>query len=157
MAEKVVHLSSVAGSPLLDSGGARLGRVEDVIAQLGMGDGMPLVTGLKARIGGRELFVPINRIAGLGPAAARTSTTKLNLAQFERRPEAGDAVDRHEQLAAADTGLQAGHQWHAVAHAELGDHILDAPQAGAPGVLQRTAGHRGQVHNLFGHTAPPEG
>jgi CBS domain-containing protein len=96
MAEKVVHLSSVAGSPLQDSGGARLGRVEDVIAQLGMGDGMPLVTGLKARIGGRELFVPINRIAGLGPAAARTSTTKLNLAQFERRP--GEVLLRSDVL-----------------------------------------------------------
>jgi CBS domain-containing protein len=96
MAERVVHLSSVAGSPLLDSGGARLGRVQDVIAQLGMGDGMPLVAGLKARIGGRELFVPIARVASLGPAAACTSTTKLNLAQFERRP--GEVLLRSDVL-----------------------------------------------------------
>ena len=85
MPDAVVHLSSVAGSPLLDSTGARLGRVEDVIARLGQGEGLPLVSGLKARIGGRELFVPADRIERLEPTAARTSTTKLNLAQFERR------------------------------------------------------------------------
>jgi CBS domain-containing protein/sporulation protein YlmC with PRC-barrel domain len=86
MADAVVHLSSVAGSPLLDSAGTRLGRVQDVIARLDQGARLPLVSGLKARIGGRELFVPANRIEHLGAAAAQTSTTKLNLAHFERRP-----------------------------------------------------------------------
>jgi CBS domain-containing protein len=85
MPEAVLHLSSLAGSPLLDSSGERLGRVEDLIVRLGVGDQLPPVTGLKARIGGREMFVPADRIAQLGPEAARTSTTKLNLAQFERR------------------------------------------------------------------------
>jgi CBS domain-containing protein/sporulation protein YlmC with PRC-barrel domain len=85
MADAVVHLSSLAGSPLLDSAGERLGRVEDLVARLDLGDGLPPVIGLKARIGGRELFVPIDRVERLEPAAARTSTTKLNLAQFERR------------------------------------------------------------------------
>jgi CBS domain-containing protein len=96
MAEAVVHLSSVAGSPLLDSAGARLGRVDDVIARLDLGDRMPPVTGLKARIGGRELFVPANRIARLEPGAARTSTTKLNLARFERR--GGEVLLRSDLL-----------------------------------------------------------
>jgi CBS domain-containing protein len=96
MAERVVHLSSVAGSPLVDSGGARLGRVQDVIAQLGSGGALPHVTGLKAQIGGRELFVPIDRVARLGPGAAQTSTTKLNLAHFERRP--GEVLLRSDIL-----------------------------------------------------------
>jgi CBS domain-containing protein len=91
-----VHLSSVAGSPLLDSAGARLGRVQDVIARLDGGTSLPLVVGLKARIGGRELFVPANRIERLEAAAARTSTTKLNLAQFERRP--GEVLLRADVL-----------------------------------------------------------
>ena len=82
----VIHVSSVAGSPLLDSAGERLGRVEDVIARLDQGHGLPPVVGLQARIGGRELFVPIDRVEQLGPDTVRTSTTKLNLAQFERRP-----------------------------------------------------------------------
>ena len=85
MPEDVLHLSSLVGSPLLDSSGDTLGRVVDVIARLDGEDELPPVTGLKARIGGRELFVPADRVAQLEPNAARTSTTKLDLAQFERR------------------------------------------------------------------------
>ena len=82
-----LHVSSLAGSPLLDSAGQRLGRVEDVIVRLDRRDEQPLVTGLKARIGGRQLFVPADRIGRLEADAAHMSTTKLNLAQFERRPQ----------------------------------------------------------------------
>jgi CBS domain-containing protein len=79
-----VHLSSVLRSPLLDRAGDRLGRVEDLIVRLADG-GYPPVTGLKARIGGRELFVPANRIASLEPGAVRLSGEKLSLGRFERR------------------------------------------------------------------------
>jgi CBS domain-containing protein len=81
---------------MLDSAGGRLGRVQDVVARLDHSRGLPPVVGLKARIGGRELFVPIDRVAQLEPAAARTSTTKLNLAQFERRP--GEVLLRADVL-----------------------------------------------------------
>ncbi len=94
--DSIVHLSSVAGSPLLDSSSERLGRVDDVIARLDSGDSLPPVIGLKARIGGREMFVPASRIAQLGPDDVRTSTTKLNLAQFERRP--GEVLLRGDVL-----------------------------------------------------------
>jgi CBS domain-containing protein/sporulation protein YlmC with PRC-barrel domain len=96
MSDTVVHVSSLAGSPLLDSTGERLGRIEDVIARLDLAEGLPPVVGLVARIGGREMFVPIDRIAQLGPDAAHTSTTKLNLAQFERRP--GEVLLRADLL-----------------------------------------------------------
>ena len=96
MPEAVLHLSSFVGSPLLDSSGERLGRVEDVIVRLDAGDELPPVTGLKARIGGREMFVPADRIAHLEQPAARASTTKLNLAQFERRP--GEVLLRADLL-----------------------------------------------------------
>ena len=96
MPGSVLHLSSVVGSPLLDSAGERLGRVEDLIARLDAGDQLPSVTGLKARIGGREMFVPADRIARLAPQEARTSTTKLNLARFERRP--GEVLLRGDVL-----------------------------------------------------------
>jgi CBS domain-containing protein len=86
MPDAILHLSSLVGSPLLDSSGKRLGRVEDVIARLDLGDRPPPITGLMARIASRDMFVPADRVAHLEPAAARTSTTKLNLAQFERRP-----------------------------------------------------------------------
>ena len=96
MPEAILHLSSLVGSPLLDSSGKRLGRVGDVIARLDLGDRLPLVTGLMARIAGRDMFVPADRVAHLEPAGARTSTTKLNLAQFERRP--GEVLLRADVL-----------------------------------------------------------
>jgi CBS domain-containing protein len=85
LTQSVVHLSSVLRSPLLDRAGDRLGRVEDLIVRLADG-GYPPVTGLKARIGGRELFVPVDRIAALEPGAVRLAGEKLSLGRFERRP-----------------------------------------------------------------------
>jgi len=79
-----VHLSTILRSPLLDRAGERLGRVEDLIVRLADG-GYPPVTGLKARIGGRDLFVPTDRIATLEPGAVKLSGEKLSLGRFERR------------------------------------------------------------------------
>jgi CBS domain-containing protein len=80
----MLHLSSVLRCPLLDRSGDRLGRVEDLIVRLA-DRGYPPVTGLKAKIGGRELFVPVDRIAELAPGAVRLSGEKLSLGRFERR------------------------------------------------------------------------
>jgi CBS domain-containing protein len=94
---EITHVSSLAGAPLLDSAGERLGRVDDVVVRLGV-QGLPPVLGLKCRIGGRETFLPIDSVAQLGPDVVQTSTTKLNLAQFERRPNElllrSDVLDR---------------------------------------------------------------
>jgi CBS domain-containing protein len=84
LTQPVAHLSSVLRSPLLDRAGDRLGRVEDLIVRLADG-GYPPVTGLKARIGGRELFVPVDRIAALEPGSVRLAGEKLSLGRFERR------------------------------------------------------------------------
>jgi CBS domain-containing protein len=90
-----MHLSTVLRSPLLDRTGERLGRVEDLIVRLADG-GYPPVTGLKARIGGRELFVPIDKIATLQDGAARLAGQKLNLGRFERR--VGEVLLRQDVL-----------------------------------------------------------
>jgi CBS domain-containing protein len=86
------------GSPLLDGSGDRLGRVDDVIARLGDGDSLPLVVGVRAVVGGRTLFVPARNVAQLEGGGAHLSTTKVNLAQFERRPNElllrGDVLGR---------------------------------------------------------------
>ncbi|HEY5046114.1 MAG TPA: CBS domain-containing protein [Solirubrobacteraceae bacterium] len=84
MPEPTLHLSTILRSPLLDRAGERLGRVEDLIVRLADG-GYPPVTGLKAKIGGRDLFVPTDRIATLEPGAVRLSGEKLSLGRFERR------------------------------------------------------------------------
>jgi CBS domain-containing protein len=90
-----MHLSTVLRSPLLDRAGERLGRVEDVIVRLADG-GYPPVTGLKARIGGRELFVPVSKLAKLESGAAHLSGQKLNLGRFERR--VGEVLLRQDVL-----------------------------------------------------------
>jgi CBS domain-containing protein len=82
--QPIVHLSAVLHSPLLDRAGERLGRVQDLIVRLADG-GYPPVTGLKARIGGRDLFVPVDRVAALEPGAVRLSGELLSLRRFERR------------------------------------------------------------------------
>ncbi len=107
MADAIVHLSSVAGSPLLDSAGDRLGRIEDVVARLDLADQLPAIVGLVARIGGREMFVPMSRVDRLERAAARTATTKLNLAQFERRP--GEVLLRADVLDRSLINVQTAH------------------------------------------------
>jgi CBS domain-containing protein len=91
---EIAHLSSLAGSPLLDSRGEQLGKVDDVVARLD--DGSATVIGLTARIGGRELFVLIEHVQQLGPYSVKTTTTKLDLAQFERRP--GEVLLRADVL-----------------------------------------------------------
>jgi len=84
LSQPVVHLSSVLRSPLQDRAGDRLGRVEDLIVRLADG-GYPPVTGLKARIGGRDLFVPIDTVESLAPGAVRLAGQRLSLGRFERR------------------------------------------------------------------------
>jgi CBS domain-containing protein len=86
MPDGVIHLSSLVGSPLLDSANERLGRVDDIVARLDGSETLPPVIGLRALIGGRNLFVPARNVARLEADSAQLSTTKLNLAQFERRP-----------------------------------------------------------------------
>ena len=64
-------------------------------------EGLPVVTGIRARIGGRELFVPADRIADLERGSIRLSKDKLDLGRFERRPGEillGEDVLRHKLI-----------------------------------------------------------
>lgn len=85
MAPEILHLSTVVGSPLLDRDGERLGKVGDLIVRLGEGD-YPPVSGLLAKIGRRDLFVPIDLVADIRPGEVRLAGHTLNLGRFERRP-----------------------------------------------------------------------
>ncbi len=105
VAQQLLHLSSVIRTPLLDRAGDRLGRTEDVIVRLADG-GYPPVTGLQANIGGRELFVPVDRIASLAPGSVRLAGEKLNLGRFERRP--GEVLLRQDVLGRKLIDVKAG-------------------------------------------------
>jgi CBS domain-containing protein len=85
-APPILHLSSVIGSPLRDSDGERLGKVNDLIVRLG-GVGYPPITGVLATVAGRASFVGIDRVSEIGPDGVVLSKAKLDLRHFERRPE----------------------------------------------------------------------
>ena len=84
MPPHIVHLSGLLHSPLLDRGGDRIGRVEDLIVA-DPGSDRPRVTGIVASIGGRELFVPMDAIFELRPRKVQLQGETVNLGRFERR------------------------------------------------------------------------
>jgi CBS domain-containing protein len=91
----LVNLTSLLHSRLVDRAGERLGRVDDLIVRLADGD-YPPVTGLKARIGGREVFVPSERVARLEPGSVQLSGEQVDLGRFERRE--GEVLLRQDLL-----------------------------------------------------------
>ena len=85
MPPHIVHLSSITGSPLHDRSGDRVGRVEDLIVRAGAGE-HPVISGLVARSGGRELFVPIRMVFEMRPGRVQLQGETSALGPFERRP-----------------------------------------------------------------------
>jgi hypothetical protein len=94
----ILHLSSVVKRPLVDRDGDRIGRLQDLIV-LVAGRPHPPVVGALMRVEGRELFVPIRKIAGLETGKAVFEGKRVDLRRFERRPGelllAGDLLARH--------------------------------------------------------------
>jgi CBS domain-containing protein len=79
-----LRLSRLLKRPLTDRGGGSLGRLADVIVRL-RGSDYPLVTGLVAAVGGREIFVPIDQVSSFDGDPLRLSSARLSLRHFERR------------------------------------------------------------------------
>jgi CBS domain-containing protein len=88
-------MSSLLRSPLLDRAGEKIGRVDDLIVRLADG-GYPPVTGVKARIGSREVFVPAGQIAQIEPGKLQLSGEQVDLGRFERRQ--GEVLLRQDLL-----------------------------------------------------------
>ena len=82
---EILHLSSVVKRPLVDSAGDRLGRVQDLIVRSGESPHPPVV-GLVVDIGGRDLFVPIRKVAAFEPGQVVFEGRRVDLRRFERRP-----------------------------------------------------------------------
>ncbi len=85
-APPILHLSSVVGSPLRDSEGERLGKVDDLIVRLG-GTGYPPITGFLVTVAGRPSFLGADRVSEIGSDGVVMRKAKLDLRHFERRPE----------------------------------------------------------------------
>ena len=80
----VLHLSELLKRELTDRSGEPLGRLSDVIVRL-RGHEYPMVTGLVATVGGREVFVPIEQVASLEGDVLKLTSAKIDLRRFERR------------------------------------------------------------------------
>jgi CBS domain-containing protein len=85
-APPILHLSSVVGSPLRDSEGARLGKVEDLIVRLG-GTGYPPITGFLVTVAGRTSFLGADWVSEIASDGVVMRKAKLDLRPFERRAE----------------------------------------------------------------------
>ncbi|HWY17812.1 MAG TPA: CBS domain-containing protein [Solirubrobacteraceae bacterium] len=96
-APPILHLSTVIGSPLLDSDSERLGKVRDVIVRLG-GIGYPPITGFLVTVAGRTSYLGVERVSDIGPDGVVLRKAKLDLRRFDRRPEevllGRDVLDR---------------------------------------------------------------
>jgi sporulation protein YlmC with PRC-barrel domain len=133
-----LHLSELLRRPVTDRGGESIGRLSDVIVRL-RGAENPLVTGLVATVGGREVYVPIEQVGSLSGQDVKLTSAKLDLRQFERRE--GEVLLRADVL---------GHRLIDVESAHLikaGD--LELEQRGRDWVVAGVDTHR-QSRWLFG-------
>ena len=91
-------VTQILRSPVLNPAGEELGRLEDLIVKLD-GGGYPPVTGIKVRMGGREVFVSSKNIEKLAPGEVGLNTRALDTGVFQRRPGevllAADVLGRH--------------------------------------------------------------
>lgn len=83
--QDTLRLSALLRRPLVDKSGESLGRLSDVIVRL-RGDDYPVVTGLVASVGGREVYVPVEQVSNFDGEVLHLTSAKLNLRHFERRP-----------------------------------------------------------------------
>jgi CBS domain-containing protein len=79
-----MQLSELLRRPLTDRGGEPIGRLSDVIVRLRGADN-PLVTGLVATVGGREVYVPVEQVGSFDGETVKLTSAKLDLRSFERR------------------------------------------------------------------------
>ena len=79
-----LRLSQLLKRPISDRRGESIGRLEDVIVRL-RGADYPLVTGLVAAVGGRQIFVPLDQVSTFDGDPLRLSSARLDLRHFERR------------------------------------------------------------------------
>lgn len=82
-----VYLARLAGLPVFDPNGDRVGRIRDAVVRLRTTNRPPQIVGLVAEMAlRRRIFLPIGRITTMDSEAVVLSTGTLNLRRFEKRP-----------------------------------------------------------------------
>jgi Mg/Co/Ni transporter MgtE len=112
-----VYLARLAGLPVFDPNGDRVGRVRDAVVRLRTTNRAPQVVGLVADADAvrRRIFLPIGRVTSMDAEAVVLSTGTLNLRRFEKRQNEllvlGDLLDRRVTVMPEQDGApdQDGH------------------------------------------------
>ncbi|HSS22918.1 MAG TPA: CBS domain-containing protein [Mycobacterium sp.] len=144
----VIHLSQLLRAPVLARSGEAVGRVEDVIVRLRGADEYPLVTGIVAGVGGRQVFIGSPSITEYAPHRVVLAKNKVDLRGFERRE--GEVLLRADVL---------GHRLIDVAAVELvRAYDVELEDTGAGWVLARLDTRRppmlfGLIKRSGGHAA----
>ncbi|MEI7547619.1 MAG: CBS domain-containing protein [Actinomycetota bacterium] len=86
MAGELIYAFRIMRLPLLDAGGAPIGRLDDIVIIPGARGGSPRVLGFVATSQRRRIFVNANRIATLDGDGARLRSWDVDLNPFKPRP-----------------------------------------------------------------------
>jgi predicted transcriptional regulator len=112
MAGDLIYAFRVMRLPLLDAGGAAIGRIQDLVAVPGRPGTPPRIVGFVAESQRRRIFVNANRVAELGSEGARLRSWDVDLSPFKPRPGevliGADVIDRKVgDETVSDVGLRA--------------------------------------------------
>ena len=85
MAGDLIYAFRIMRLPLLDAGGAAIGRIDDIVVVPGRSGIAPRVTGFVATSQRRRIFVNANRVASLDTEGARLRSWDVDLNPFKPR------------------------------------------------------------------------
>ncbi len=141
------YVSRLAGLPVFDPNGDRVGRLRDVVVALRVGTACPRALGLVVEVvARRRIFVPMGRVTSVDPGAIVLASGTLNLKRFEqRRGETlvlGELLDR--TVALVESGRRATVVDAGLEQTRTGEWELTRLAVQEPGRL----GRRGQLHQL---------
>ena len=85
MASDLIYAFRIMRLPLLDAGGAAIGRIDDIVVVPGRSGDAPRVTGFVATSQRRRIFVNANRIQSLDTEGTRLRSWDVDLNPFKPR------------------------------------------------------------------------
>ena len=98
MAGDLIYAFRITRLPLLDAGGANIGRLDDIVVVPGHAGSTPRVVGFTATSQRRRIFVNAGRVAELGADGARLRSWDIDLNPFKAKPGekllSRDIIDR---------------------------------------------------------------
>jgi CBS domain-containing protein len=84
--QAIVSVASLAGAPVFNQAGQRVGKLVDLVARMQGQDRYPPLTGLLLRVGSRTSFLPIEAVENIAHQSVYLRTARLDLREFTRRP-----------------------------------------------------------------------